>query len=323
MALITPSAHESLASLRAIKTVITRCAPIADVQRSAMELAQRHFLSTDHDIDQLAPIAPDELAAEIAEPALRRQIIQVMCAYVMLGQDIRPEHIQSISAYSRAFGLDEPALNQLRYLLEDRIRWLKFDFRRRNAVGDALKQAYKSSGVRGVLDTVLQIAGHGEDAELAARFSRLAELPDGTLGRELIRFYRDRGFSIPGEKHGTPMPLVVHDLVHVLAGYDTDVLGEVRTLAFQTGFKRDNPLMFLFLLLFQLQLGVEMVQLVPGGAGNIRGFFDDPAVLAEVWKAQRRGSAMNRDLMDGTWDYWSVIDRPVEELRAHYSVPAA
>lgn len=323
MALITPSARESLASLRAVKTVVTRCAPIAPVQRSAMELAQRHFLSTDHDIDQLAPISPEELAAELTSPALRRQLVQVMCAYVMLGQDIRPEHIEAISGYARAFGLDEPAVDQLRYLIEDRIRWLKFDFRRRGAVGDALKQAYKSSGVRGVLDTVLQIAGHGEDAELTARFTRLAELPDGTLGRELLRFYQDRGFSLPGEKHGTPMPLVPHDLVHILAGYDTDVLGEVRTLSFQTGFKRDNPLMFMFLLLFQLQLGVEMVQLVPGGAGSYRGFFDDPQILAEVWKAQRRGAAMNRDLMDGTWDYWSVLDRPVEELRARYNVPPA
>jgi hypothetical protein len=320
--LLKPNPEEALASMRAVKSVITADGPMVETQRSMMAMAQRYFLQTDHDIDALEPISPDELSRAIVDPALRRQLVQIMCAYVMLGKDIRPEHIDRIRAYAGAFDLSDPAVDHLRYVIEDRIGWLRFDFRRKAAVGDAIKQAYRKEGVRGAFGAVMQITGHGDDPALAARFRALGALPDGTLGRELVRFYQENQFLLPGEPSGTPLPLLTHDLAHLVAGYGTDLLGEVRTLAFQTGFKREKPLMFMFLLLFQIQLGIEMVALAKG-VNTLEGFFDQPGVLEEVFKAFGRGSAMSVDLMDGEWDYWSVFDRPLSDLRARYGVPPA
>lgn len=324
MALKVPDPQQAVACLRAIKTVITNPGPMADAQRVSMELAQRHFLQTKEDLDALAPIDAGELARAIESPELRQQLVQVMCAYVLLGKDVRPSHLAAIKEYARALDLDDPAIDHLRYLIEDRLRLLRFDFRRRGAVGEAIKHAYKEGGLRGVFDTVMQIAGHGEDPALLARFHALSSLPEGTLGHGLHRFYEEHKYSFPGDKDGTPLALITHDLAHVLAGYKTDLLGEVRTLAFQSGFKRDQPLMFIFLLLYQIHIGVEMVQLVPGsGAAVIKDQFDDPVLLEEAWKAHVRGAAMNRDLMDGTWDFWADLPRPVHELRDRFGIPAA
>ena len=319
MALLKFDPQHALAGMRAIKAVVSTEGPMLDVQRTAMQLAQQYVLHVEADIDALAPIAPEELAQVFTDPAERRQLVQVMCGYVMLGQQLTPPYLAAIRRYARALDIDDPAVDQLHYLMDDHITWLKFDFRRRGLIGDVIKQAYRDDGLRGAARTVMQIVGHHEDPALAARFDALGHLPEGTTGRALWRFYTDRGFVFPGHKHGTPLPLVTHDLVHVLTGHDTDVLGEVRTLAFQSGFKRDKPLMFLFLLLYATHLGVDMVALAPG-VSSMRDFFARPGVLAEVFQAYARGAAMTVDLLDGRFDVWSVLDLPLAEVRARFNV---
>jgi hypothetical protein len=319
VALLKLDPQEALAGMRAVKSVITVEGPVLEVQRTARALAQRYVLGTAHDVDALAPIEPEALARAIVDPARRRQVVQVMCGYVMLGRQVRPAYLAAIRAYARALEIDDPALDQLRYLMEDRLRWLKFDFRRRGLVGQAIQRAYAEDGLSGAIGTILEIAGHHEDRALAARFDALAELPGGTLGRALWEFYREHGFTLPGRPKGTPMPLISHDASHVLAGHGTDVLGEVRTLAFQSGYRRESPMMLLFLMLYVVQLGVDMVALAPG-VGSLRGFLDDPAALEEVFKAYARGAAMTVDLMDPGWDMWAAFERPLTELRASYGI---
>jgi hypothetical protein len=37
-------------------------------------------------------------------------------------------------------------------------------------------------------------------------------------------------------------------------------------------------------------------------------------------EALRRGTEMNTDISDGSWDYWSDLKRPIDEIRAKYNV---
>ena len=74
----------------------------------------------------------------------------------------------------------------------------------------------------------------------------LATLPDGTLGREWVRFVTDNGIR-PLETllaFGTPQNLLeyqfrraykMHDLMHVVLGADASVLGEVRIVSYSLG----------------------------------------------------------------------------------------
>lgn len=87
-------------------------------------------------------------------------------------------------------------------------------------------------------------------------FERLRALPVGTLGREYLRFVEDNGLDIVSfaeaslrhmarEDYATEDAWVlanrmrdIHELIHVVSGYGTDVLGEMCELVFNL---REDP----------------------------------------------------------------------------------
>lgn len=71
-----------------------------------------------------------------------------------------------------------------------------------------------------------------DDPDLAERWHRLGDLPQGTLGRAVWEMYRARGFSFPGEPGSVNPLLAQHDFVHVLADYGTTVPHEIEVFGF-------------------------------------------------------------------------------------------
>jgi ubiquinone biosynthesis protein Coq4 len=76
--------------------------------------------------------------------------------------------------------------------------------------------------------------------------ARLERLPDGTLGREYLRFLRANGIDPLGELLEMPRPTnlaeylfrrayKLHDVLHVVLGCDASVLGEVRIVSYSLG----------------------------------------------------------------------------------------
>lgn len=50
------------------------------------------------------------------------------------------------------------------------------------------------------------------------------------------------------------------------------------------------------------------------------GYYNDkPGALDDVVRAFARGARVTVDLTD-RWDFWAVMDRPVEELRREYGI---
>ncbi len=143
-------------------------------------------------------------------------------------------------------------------------------------------------------------------------FDALRKLPDGTLGREYVRFLDDNGIgpepfeALPD--HIDPRAAYVmlrmrqtHDLWHVLTGYAPDVRGEILLQAF-TYAQVHAPSAFL---------------LYFGGALRQRMFLRrrDRAALDE---ALARGQA-TKLLVTFRWeDHWAT---PVSELRAMLGCP--
>lgn len=85
-----------------------------------------------------------------------------------------------------------------------------------------------------------------EGYDPALDVARLETLPDGTLGREYARFIRANAIDPLGDLLEMPPPRNVleytfrrayklHDVMHVVLGCDTSVLGEVRIVSYSVG----------------------------------------------------------------------------------------
>jgi ubiquinone biosynthesis protein COQ4 len=148
---------------------------------------------------------------------------------------------------------------------------------------------------------------------------QLASLPDGTLGREYLRFIRASGIDPLGDllAMGDPNHLPayafrraykLHDVLHVALGCDASILGEVRIVSFSLGQASGSgvraPALALAVLL--LHLALRRTQDV---AEAVR--------LAAEW--QRLGAAARAY---ATFRLEDWLDRPVTDVRAQVMAPA-
>jgi ubiquinone biosynthesis protein COQ4 len=137
-------------------------------------------------------------------------------------------------------------------------------------------------------------------------FDALERLPDGTLGREYIRFMKDNGITpdafatVPdvGDPRGAYVMLRIrqtHDLWHVLTGYTPDVRGEIVLQAFTYA-----------------QLGSPSALLITI-FGSVRWAVGWDGQIAELRRAYRRGK-QTKFLVTFPWEqHWAT---PVAELRS-------
>lgn len=319
MAFIVPSPEQALVGTRAFKAVLSAGGPIRPMQRALIRASEKHFTHVPIDLDAVEPATRDEVAAAFPDPAQRAQLVHVMCALLMTGEQIRPADEAALKTFATALGLDEPMIANIRRVAEGRTRMIQFDMHRRYFTGPAIKAAFDQDGLRGLWNVFANMAGFAEDAELAARFDALEHLPEGTLGRGLWDFYRKNEFTLPGHKGGTPVQLVAHDLGHVLAGYDASKEGEIAMIGFQAGFQQDQPFGLLFFLLLHANLGIKVATFSEPEIG----YLAHPDALDMFFRAYNRGATVNVDLMAPDWDFWPDLDQPVEALRARYGIPPA
>lgn len=138
----------------------------------------------------------------------------------------------------------------------------------------------------------------------------LAALPDGTLGREYVRFLRDRNFSpdlfqAPENVRDARAAYVMkrirqtHDLWHLLTGHATNPAGEVALQAFTFG---------------QLGAPSSLLIAVVGtcrGAGRRASL---PRETLEAYRAGRRAAPLAAFVWE---DHWAT---PLDELRARLGI---
>ena len=151
----------------------------------------------------------------------------------------------------------------------------------------------------------------GKEPDLDA----LARLPEGTLGHEFARYFRDnkippfettleikRDVDFIGKRYRE-----THDLLHVLTGYGTDVMGEMEVQAYALG---------------NLGIRTAMLILVVGTLGHFKTHntgVSSAEYLRRLRAAYQRGRAAPKFL-----DFWFEHhwETPVEVLRAQLCAPA-
>jgi hypothetical protein len=315
MAYLTPTREQARAGLRTMKTILTVAGPLSPARRTVIDAAQRHLLHTDLDLDALEPITPAELAAAVEDPRLRAQFVSALVTLALASDKVEPRELDAIDALAAALDVRPAELDQLHRLAAERTLLLRFDLARRGLAGAGVKRLYAEEGFLGLVANLASFLGLRENTAVAARYLGLEAYADGTLGKELYRFYRSNKFPFPGEKHGAPEALLTHDLSHILGGYGADMPGEAQVLCFQAGYRRQDPFTVVVFLLVQGQHGLRLTPFAEAGTTLI----DDGALLGRMVEAFARGAQMNIDLT-GEWDFWAVMGEPVDELRARYGI---
>ncbi|MFZ5781462.1 MAG: hypothetical protein ACOY4R_14815 [Pseudomonadota bacterium] len=321
MHLMRPDPAAALLGLRAMKMVASGGVPggvVPPVQRALLEAAKKVILRVDADLDALPPATPGELAAGFpADAALRRQFANGMLVVALADGVPSRETVAAVEAFAAALGIDQPLITDLRLLAERHMLVFKLDFLRRGHIADIMKNELRQKGPLGFARSVLGMRGVMEDPALAARYREWENLPDGTLGRSLVEFYRRHGFSLPGERGGFPEAGLYHDFCHLLGDYSTEPEGEVEVAAFTTGFKRERPF---YVVLFAILIFSTGVNMRPSSeAFTTVGLLGKPGMAERMFAAIERGTQVNQDLSND-WDYWALADVPIDEVRQRLNI---
>jgi hypothetical protein len=307
-----PNPEQVRVGLAALKYLaLNESVELEPAERDMLAAVQRVF-ATSYDIDAIEPMGPAEVAARTPDPQIRRQLICALIVFALIDGEASEREAELINIFAFALDVDERAVTNLRQLARREHLALRIDVLRRFWAIDKLRGRIAEEGYGAALKVMRAAAGRYQDAALASRFAKLRHLPDSTLGREYVRYLDERGWPLPGEKGAQSDIIVDHDMTHVLSGYDTDPASEVEVACFSAGYRSKDPFTFVLFVLIQFHVGVRMTP----GAPPERGMFDVERALI----ALERGAAMNVDLT-GEWNYWEVIDVPVEELRRRYNIP--
>jgi len=188
-----------------------------------------------------------------------------------------------------------------------RMNWIG-DLDRKNAAFPALLKRHGDSAYAVTVE---------EDPAEAARWTALGDLPEGSVGRLLHAFYRQRGFKYPGQVGAASPAVAQHDWIHLLADYGTTPMGELEVLAFQSTCC-DSPGALLGLVgalaLFESEVwqGSHIV------AAQHYEALTTPHGIERLAEAIQRGRACNTDLLN--FDFFAVSGEPITALRRRLDV---
>ncbi len=297
--------------LRALKCVAAADGTFGDHERALLTAAQKLFGSA-VDVDALAPITPAELAEKIQDPGLRQQLVRAMVLLSLSDGEASAPEAAICAAFREALEVDAYEVDTLRKLAEGHLWMARVDVFRRFWARERFLDEARKRGITWAIKGIAALLKIAEDREMSAKYRALGELPEGTLGRAYYDSMIENDFPFPGEKGAGPEIIIIHDLTHILGGYGTDAASEICVSAFHAGYRRKDPFTFLMFTMMEFQLGIHIAPLAEPSTME----FDPERVL----EALRRGSLMNADLTDGTWDYWADLPLPVSEVRAKYGV---
>ena len=296
--------NELDAVLRALRHVATVNERFTDAERALIDgVARIHDVSID--VDALEPIAFDELAEIVVDPHRRKRAVQLaMVTALVEGAPSRATE-RMVRRLAAALEIDEEGLSVLYEMTHGRALVARFDMFRR--VSRFLRN---TNGFPGFLGVALPFFGLSGDERMAARYRALERCAPGSFGRALYDHFVDNDFRFPGEPGG--IPLVFHDVGHVLSGYPTDPQGEIQQAAFQAGFARRDGFSFLLFGILQFHTGMRITPVAKG--------YYDLFDVRRVLRALERGAACKIDLSEG-WDVFAHQDRPLDALRAELGIP--
>jgi len=308
-----PQAEAILGAMRAVALEHGE-AGVTAMDRETIAAAAAIVLGLEVDVDALAPIDPQGLAATLADAAEAEQAVRMLAVMSLADGVADPGKTALVRAYALELGVRDGYLEILTEVAAEEIAQATACMVRKNA--ESFPHLDSSRLSASAIAPFLPYRD-APDPELEARYSTLGELPTGTFGQVFFDHFERNSFEFPGNPNGLAEGFTTpHDSSHVLSGYSTSEAGELCVSTFIGAMHPDHPMAAEVLpVIYSWHLGVKLNEL----AKSAHGAFEP----RHFWTAWERGAATTVDIVAAGWDFWAATEVPLDELRSEYSLPPA
>jgi hypothetical protein len=288
-------------------------ARVTPADRASIAAARRYLFRQPDPVEpaDLPNVAPAELRTLLPDSAMAEQAVRFLTVMAFVDGALDAGKIARVLEFAEALGVREPYVAEITQAAQGEVHAALMDMTRMNLESITGRPAPPGE------DAMAWFVPYraAPDPALAARFHALEALPPDSFGRTFWAFYRANGYAFPGEPDGLNQGFAVpHDSTHVLAGYDTSPRGEILVSTFTAAMHPKRPMAGHVLpVIFSWHLGVEINEI----ARSARGALDPEA----FWEAWARGAAIRQDLFAPVWNFWTVVEETVAELRRRYGIP--
>jgi hypothetical protein len=308
---------QAIASLRAAATLVdppgaAPPSPTTGMGQTLLIAASQLFFSPPVDVStsDLPPIAPETLARVIGRnPDLAQHVASLLAVASLADGRLDDDRLRRVVEYAHHLGVHDGWVRDVLEIARGHMAWTMADMARRNVAtfpgwGDGQDHLPPMLPYQEQTD---------DDKRLAARFLELETKPATTFGRHFFDHFRGHRFGFPGEYDAfTGAFAVPHDSLHVISGYSTSLQGEILVSTFTGGMHRpDNLRAHILPVIIEWHVGSEV-----NGIGAQKGNLD-PAKFLVAWE---RGQHTSIDALSPLWDFWSLVDKDLEEVRSDMSV---
>ena len=270
----------------------------------------------------LPRVGPEEFARALSvrNELFRAFMLRFMLLTALVLNPLPEEVVERIEEYARELGVESDMLRVAHRFARGSFGLALIDFERSGYM--ETWDASRSNALhtsRELADAWQEVVS---DESLAERWESLADLPEGTLGREVAKFYDARGFAVPGRPGSAPPLLAQHDWVHVLAGYGSTVESEIEVFGF---IARANDDARAFSLLAQV-ISLFETGYTASGMGLFqydRGHLSHQGVAVRLADALRRGAlaaAANQSIDFLAVDWFEHAGTPIDDVRDHFGI---
>ena len=308
------SLEETKTVIAAIKHVCTeaQAIPLLPIHVSFLEGFRDYiFQHSELDLASVRPMHPAAFAEKMVDPQHRSRALEYLTLAPYIQPDVNPLQADLVASFFRAVGEKSDALTFLNNVAHHHILMGQLCLGRK-----LLPHLLPGGPVVQMTRALRMLRESRGDQKMAAHYHALAELPVGTLGNAFYRFHRNRGFALPGERGCVPEELSsLHDLTHLLAGYNTDSAGEISAQAFAGGSMKTHGMMAAVTGLLSFHNGLLFDA---GGRFALPKGNLEPHTFA---KAFARGMD-SISLVDG-WKFKDDWATPVAEVRARFNITDA
>ena len=312
--LIRATPEQASLILGAMRNVATArgAEPLTDADRAALTATHHYLFRATDDLDPAAlpDTIPVVLGAALEDRDLADHAAQLLTVMAVVDGTVDEAKIGVVESYATALDVTADYIRQLAELGRRNLQWVAADVQRQNLLSITGRQLDIA-----IDDWIMPYQGAASDPALEARYRQLRELPAGTFGRTFADFYETYKFAFPGTEQGLNADFATpHDSTHVLSGYDTSPQGELLVSTFTAGMHPHEPMSGHILpVIITWHLGIELIKFT----GSYKGALE-PEKFFVAWE---RGAEVTTDVFDQTWDFWAATGRPLDELRAEYTVP--